>query len=564
MGGGAGVMASNVRFKVLGPVGVEADGAPLAIGAPRQRALLALLLLDANRALRPHTLIEGIWGESIPQHPDAALQIVVSRLRTALGPVADRLSSGPAGYRIAVADDELDHLRARAHFVHAQDLRERDDVQGAAAAADAALACWIADALDDLSDAPFYDSAYRDLRELRLAIYEFRNRAYLDSGRHVEVLADIDTWIRYEPWRERIRAQYMVALYRAGRRVDALAEYEALRRSLADELGVQPSHFVQELYGNMLDQNPALLPRRSGIVATLPTWTPCGLPFVGRSAEEHVIFDALRDVAAGATRMVLVEGEAGIGKSRLVLEAARRAHDDAIVLAVDGADALHPGLLMLTAALTEASVQLSDVELRLCLGRWPGDVADIAPALRRRLPDLPPALEADDETRAARVRDAIVSWIGALSQRAPVMLLLDDVHRAGTALLLLLGALFVDQEPKRVLVLATARSGVADRSSRLEQLARSLQKRGELDRLELGGLGPDQVERLLNELALPDASNLAAQLTLTTHGHPYLLGEMLREPDRGTSATRPTTCPCVSGSSCSAASPAWASRPRTC
>ncbi len=278
-----------------------------------------------------------------------------------------------------------------------------------------------------------------------------------------------------------------------------------LRRSLADELAVEPSHFVQELHGRMLDQDPALLLRRSGIVATLPTWTPCGLPFVGRSREEHLIFDVLRDVAAGATRMVLVEGEAGIGKSRLVLEAARRAHDDAIVLAVDGADALHPGLLMLTAALTEASVQLSDVELRLCLGRWPGDVADLAPALRRRLPDLPPPLEADAETRAAAVRAAIVSWIGALSQRAPVMLLLDDIHRAGTALLLLLGEMFVDQEPKRVLVLATARSGGADRSSRLEQLARSLQKRGELDRFELGGLGSDQVERLLNELALPDA-----------------------------------------------------------
>ncbi len=216
MGGGADVMASIVRFRVLGSVGVDADGVPLAIGAPRQRALLALLLLDANRALRPHTLIEGIWGETIPQHPDAALQIVVSRLRTSLGPVADRLSSGPAGYRIAVADDELDHLRARGHFQHAQDLRERDDIQGAAAAADAALRAGPPTRSTTSAKRRSTTPRTAILRELRLAIYEFRNRAYLESGRHVEVLADIDTWIRDEPWRERIRAQYMVALYRVG------------------------------------------------------------------------------------------------------------------------------------------------------------------------------------------------------------------------------------------------------------------------------------------------------------------------------------------------------------
>ena len=172
--------------------------------------------------------------------------------------------------------------------------------------------------------------------------------------------------------------------------------------------------------------------------------------------------------------MVLIEGEAGIGKSRLALEVARRARDEAIVLAVDGADALRPGLQAIAAALADASSQLRDAELALCLGRWPGDVAELVPALRRRLPGLPAPLDADDETRAERIRAAVVSWIAHLSQRAPVLLLLDDIHRAGPALLLLLGALLVDDDPKRVLVVATARSGAADRSSRLEQLARSL------------------------------------------------------------------------------------------
>ncbi len=527
-------MASDVRFRILGSLDVSVDGSPVMIGAARQRALLARLLLDANRSLHPDLLVDAIWGDAIPQHPDAALQIVVSRLRTALGRAAGRLTSGPAGYRIEANDDEVDHLRARRTYARARELWTQNDFGGAAMAADTALGCWTADALADLGDAPFYAAAYEELRELRLAIYELRNRAYFRCGRHVEILADIGTWIRAEPWRERLRAHQMLALYRAGRRVDALAVYDDLCQSLSTDLDVEPTAFVQELYARIRDQDPTLVAHRAGIVGALPAWTPCSLPFVGRGREESQIFGRLREVAAGASRMILVEGEAGIGKSRLALEVARRAHDEVIVLPVDGADALRPGLQMIAAALAEASSHLGDAELRLCLGRWPGDLAEIVPALRRRLPDLPPALDADDETRASRLRAAVVSWISGLSQRAPVMLLLDDLHRAGPTLLFLLGALLVDEEPKRVLVIATARSA-ADRSSRLGQLVRSLEQRGVLDRIELEGLRSESVGRLLTELGRENATSVATELAIVTHGHPYLLGEMLRESDSGTS-----------------------------
>jgi len=537
-------MSRTVRFRLLGSLGVSVDGTSVAIGAPRQRALLALLLLDANRALPSHVLIEGIWGAAALQHPDAALQIVVSRLRNALGPVADRVTSVPGGYRIDVAEDELDVLRARRDFLRAQAMWAQDDYAEAAARADDALSCWNGDALADLRDAPFYDAAHQALDELRLAIYEFRTRSYLRCGRHVEVLGDIDAWVRLDPWRERMRAHQIVALYRAGRRVDALAVYEDLRQCLAQDLGVDPSTFMQELHARVLRQDPTLLARRAGIVAALPAWTPCSLPFVGRAREETLIFDRLRDVAAGSTHMVLVEGVAGIGKSRLALEAARRAGGDAIVLAVDGGDSLRPGLHVLAAALADASSQLSDAELRLCLGHWPGDLAAVVPALRQRLPDLPPPLDGDEEIRAARLRAAVVSWISALSQRAPVFLLVDDIDRAGAALLLLVGAALVDDEPKRVLLVATARSDSADRSSRLDRLLWSLERRDLVDRIELGGIAPAFVERLLDELERPDAATLAAELSLITRGHPYLLGEMLREPGLGAATPSADTVSC--------------------
>jgi predicted ATPase len=286
---------------------------------------------------------------------------------------------------------------------------------------------------------------------------------------------------------------------------------------------------MQELLLRIGEQDPALLARRAGIVPRLPAWTSYDLPFVGRVREELLIFDRLREVAAGSARMVFITGEAGIGKSRLVLEAARRAYDETIVLAVDGADALHPGLKTIAAALLEAAATMNDAELALCLGRRPGDVADLVPALRRRFPELPRPDEGNDgEDRAARARDALVSWIAGMSQRAPIVLILDDVHRAGPQLLLLLGALLAGDDPIRVLVLATARTGAAEFSSRLEQLVRRVETEGRLDRLELDGLSATSVRQLLTALGVSESDFDVDELVAFTQGRPDRLAERLR------------------------------------
>lgn len=522
-------MSSDVRFRILGPVGLAVDGSDIPIGAPRQRALLALLLSDANRAVHPSALIDGIWGDAPPQHPEAALQIVVSRLRAALGPAASRLVSERAGYRIVATADELDLERAQRAFDLARELFIKDDNVAAAAAASAGLACWSGDALADVRDAPFYESAYRELRELRFSMYDLRNRAYLRCGAHVQILADIQSWIRADPSRERTRANQMVALFRAGRRVEAFTAYDELRRYLENELGIEPSVYMQELRRRIEDQDPTLLARRAGIVPRLPAWTSYDLPFVGRIREELRIFENLREVAGGCARMVLITGESGIGKSRLVLEVARRAYDETIVLAVEGADALQPGVITIATALYEAAEDISDEELECCLGRWPGDVAALVPALRRRLPDLPPALEGDDEARATREREALISWMGGMAQRAPIVLILDNVNRAGPELLFLLGGLLTRAEPLRVLVLATARCGASDFSTRLEQLLRRVGQEGCLDRIELDGLSLTSVRGLLTELGMSEADFDAAELAALTQGRPDRLGERLRD-----------------------------------
>jgi DNA-binding SARP family transcriptional activator len=521
-------MTSEFRFRILGPVGLSVDGTDIEIGASRQRALLAMLLSEANRVVHPTTLIEGIWGDAPPQHPDAALQIVVSRLRSALGRASARLVSDRGGYRIVVEPDELDLERAQQAFDLARERFIKDDYDAAAAAASMGLACWSGDSLADVRGVPFYESAHREFRELRFSMYDFRNRAYLRSGRHVQILADIEGWIRSDPSRERTRATQMVALFRSGRRVEAFAAYEELRRYLEEELGIEPSTYIQELRARIEDEDPILLARRAGIVPRLPAWTSYDLPFVGRLREELRIFERLRELASGGTRMVLITGEVGIGKSRLVLEVARRAYDETIVLTVDGADALQPGIKTIAGALFDAATTMSDDELECCLGRWPGDVAELVPALRRRLPGLPAALDGgDDDARAGRARDALVSWMAGMSQRAPVILILDDLHRAGPELLFFIGALVTADEPHRVLVLATARCAGSDFSSRLEQLVRRVGDHGFLDRIELRGLSLASVQRLLTEL---DASDVdVAELVELTQGHPGRLVERLRE-----------------------------------
>jgi DNA-binding SARP family transcriptional activator len=244
---------------VLGAVRIQVNGQLVRIAAPRQRALLALLLMDANRTISASSLIDGIWGETPPQHPESALHIVVCRLRHALGPVASRLVRDDAGYRFEVERDELDLTRAQARGLAARSALDAGDAQLASIEFDVALAYWNGEPLADVSNFPFYDRASRRLHEFQLDLIESRNAAYLRCGRHLELLPDIESWVDANPWRERLRAHQMVALYRSGRQIEALAVYEDLRRRLVDDFGVDPHDDLQRLHGRILRRDPTLL-----------------------------------------------------------------------------------------------------------------------------------------------------------------------------------------------------------------------------------------------------------------------------------------------------------------
>ena len=162
----------RLSFHVLGPVTASLGGTELKITAPRQRALLADLLINANQTVSTSKLIDGMWGDSPPQHPESALHIVVSRLRCALDVAAPRLVRDGSGYRVELDPEELDLTRARALFADAQRAMRAGDAAHAAEAMESALGCWTGEALADVASFPFGDVAsvsaalyFSDLRD---------------------------------------------------------------------------------------------------------------------------------------------------------------------------------------------------------------------------------------------------------------------------------------------------------------------------------------------------------------------------------------------------------------
>lgn len=235
----------------------------------RQRALLALLLLHVNEVVSSERLLEELWGEHQPESGIAALQVRISQLRKALGRVGERLETRPSAYLLRVEPGEFDLERFCRLVEHAAGAEPRP----AAETLREALALWRGPALADLAYEPFAQAAVGRLEELRLVALERRIDAELALGHHAELVGELEGLVALEPLRERLRAQLIMALYRCGRQAEALEVYRATRRTLVEELALEPSPALRELELAVLRQDPALdlthlpAPDRSILVA---------------------------------------------------------------------------------------------------------------------------------------------------------------------------------------------------------------------------------------------------------------------------------------------------------
>jgi WD40 repeat protein/DNA-binding SARP family transcriptional activator/tRNA A-37 threonylcarbamoyl transferase component Bud32 len=244
-----------MRFQVLGPLEAWEGGRRLALGGPKQRLVLAHLLLRANQVVSADRLIDQVWGEEPPEAARSALQAYVSRLRRPLGP--ERLQGRPPGYLLGAAPDEVDVLRFE-DLVGQARRRAAAEPWAAVRLLDEALALWRGPALADLAAEPSLGPELARLEELRLAASEERIEALLVLGRHGEVAADLEQLTKQYPLRERLWGQRLLALYRSGRQAEALAAYQQARQTLAEELGIDPSPALQRLHEQILRQDTAL------------------------------------------------------------------------------------------------------------------------------------------------------------------------------------------------------------------------------------------------------------------------------------------------------------------
>jgi len=236
-----------MEFRILGPLEVLEDGRALDVGGTKQRALLVVLLLNANRVVSTDRLIEALWGERAPGTAQKTLQVHVSRLRKALG--KERIVTSGPGYQLLLESRELDLSRFQI-LVSQGKLAD-------------ALSLWRGPPLADFAYEPFAQTEIARLEELHLVTIEERIEADLGRGRHAALVSELDVLVRGHPLREGIRRQLMIALYRSNRQAEALESYQQARRSLNDQLGIEPGPALRELERRILNQDESLAAPRT-------------------------------------------------------------------------------------------------------------------------------------------------------------------------------------------------------------------------------------------------------------------------------------------------------------
>ena len=244
-----------MEFRILGPLEVSVGDGAIKLGGPKQRAVLAHLILRANRPVPIDLLIDGLWGEEPPETARNTLQTYVYRLRQVLGD--DRISSEAGGYVLRADAAEIDAAQFEA-MVKAAKADLPSDPSKAAAALSEALTLWRGAPLADLSNEPSLRGEIARLEELHLSATEHRIGAEIEMGGHSTVVSELDALTARYPLRERMWANLMLALYRLGRQAEALAAYQRARQVLADELGTEPSRELQRLNEQILRRDPSL------------------------------------------------------------------------------------------------------------------------------------------------------------------------------------------------------------------------------------------------------------------------------------------------------------------
>lgn len=520
-----------LTFRLLGPFEVLRAGETVVVPGRRRRTLLALLVLRRNRVVSMDALIADLWGETPPDHAVATIQAHVAHLRRALGhSSAAVLESRTPGYVLHARDDQVDAATFAELAREGRAALTRDPVV-AARRLEEAISLFRGPVLADLHEERGLQPEIARLDEERLSTLELRIEARLQLGEHAEVVGELQSLVRLHPWREQLTAQLMLALYRCGRQADALAAYTTTRRALVDELGIEPGPALRRFELRVLQQDPGLEWPAGGDAATAPR-TP-GEAFVGRSEEMARLRELVERARAGRGAGAMVVGEPGIGKTRLLEECAQAASSEgattlwARCAQDDGAPPLWPWIQVLRGCLEH----LPEEEVVDAIGAAGGVLAQLVPELSslvhgpRLLPDVGPA--------AARFRlhDAVTVFLRRIATaRAPLVLVLDDLHWADESSLLLLRFALRELTDAPVLLLMSRRDTESGHSAAPPA---SLAELADAPDIRLRPLAADDVALLIESVSgRTPGDDAVRSVHRQTGGNPLFVVELVRSTGR--------------------------------
>ncbi|MEU6413104.1 BTAD domain-containing putative transcriptional regulator [Microbispora sp. NPDC046933] len=586
-----GRQGTALDFRLLGTLEVaDGTGTLLDLGPRKQRAVLALLLLNAPHVVPLDQLIDRLWRDEPPSSATGTLQAYISHLRRTLEPrrsprsPARVLRTREPGYLLDIEPDQVDAER----FGRAAEAAHAALAAGRAEEAERilgpALALWRGEPLADLADEPFARSTVARLSETRLSALTVRAEAWLALGRAAEVAVEAERLLEQDPYREGLWALLMRALYRERRQAEALAAYQRCRTLLDDELGLDPSPELRRLEQAILLQDESLAGVWAPVVAVplepAPRTDPGegtregagegtgGGPADGNAGDENAgdaavpglvgrephlrrIAERLDDLRRGAGGVFLVSGESGIGKTRLAEAAASMAAERGAAVAWSrcvegsGAPAFWPWIQALNALdaahapTTQApgTAQAIATAQALAMDRAPGtgeagEADGELARLAHRLSDgdrTDTTDTADPDTARFLLHDSVARALTRRASAGPMLVVVEDLHWADAASLKLLTFLGADLHRVPLLVLATVRPEPAvDRQALTEALGELTRQRG-TERMTVAPLTPDQIADYLREAGWAGPGPvLASALHDRTGGNPFFLGELLR------------------------------------
>lgn len=528
-----GTSEVRVEFRALGLIEASVSGRPIELGPPKQRALLALLVSQVGRPVAVDVIFEALWAGHPPSSAMTSLQAYVANLRRLLEPdrapraPATVLRTCPRGYLLDGNMVDVDVRRFSEHATAGWQAWDRGDPQQALSRFEEGLALWRGQAYSEVADAPCVVPEVARLEELWLSVFEARCAALLAVGAHEMAVAELGAFMKSNPLREYGCELLSLALYRSGRQADALAVLRTMQVRLTEELGLDPRPALQNLEREILNQAPTLdWNATSAVLAGAASATPtaaqvgtAGPPpspdadevFVGREAELRRLTEALSAVEAGRGQVVAASGEPGVGKTSLL----RRFAELVGVPVLWGTCPEHvtaPPLWPWQQVLRAAGTAFPQHPV-------PGPAADLLDG-ETRLAD-----GADVDGATLWRFEAIVQYLTGVSRSAPLVVMLDHLHRADPSSLRLLAHVAESVPASRLLLIVSYRS---DETSSLAETLAALAPRKSMQ-IELEGLDAGATRTLASVILHQEIGEHTAEaLRSRTEGNPFFLRELTK------------------------------------